>query len=264
MRRRRRRDRRRRRRAGGGARAPAPADGRRARGARADRRTVYPREDPGCRCRSSSAASSCTGGGAELRAAPLGEHGRDRHGRHVVRLRERRAARTRGSVRDRRARVRARTRSARGRQRRDFLAAPTVGEEVESERAVRAHDGRRVRRRGSGAREHRARSPRSGATTKRARRRGEFRPLGGYAPLLRALHGGLDPARVALLLETPARRVRRDADGVRSRRASRRGRSAAVRARAAIVTSRSACCAGTRCASNRRCPPRSARRSASS
>jgi glycine/D-amino acid oxidase-like deaminating enzyme len=42
----------------------------------------------------------------------------------------------------------------------------------------------------------------------------QFRPLGGYAHLLRTLHGALDPARVHIRLATPARALHRDRSGV--------------------------------------------------
>jgi len=64
----------------------------------------------------------------------------------------------------------------------------------------------------------------------------QFRPLGGYARLLRALQGALDPARAQVLLETPVRAVRRDAGGVTVEAARSAGTPLRVEARAAIVT----------------------------
>jgi monoamine oxidase len=63
----------------------------------------------------------------------------------------------------------------------------------------------------------------------------QFRPLGGYARLLRALHGALDPARVYVRLATPALAVHRGDDGVVVE-ATRLGEPLRVHARAAIVT----------------------------
>jgi monoamine oxidase len=64
----------------------------------------------------------------------------------------------------------------------------------------------------------------------------QFRPLGGYAPLLRTLHGALDPERAHVRLATPAHAVRRTADGVEVDATASFGEPLAVRARAAIVT----------------------------
>ena len=64
----------------------------------------------------------------------------------------------------------------------------------------------------------------------------QFRPLGGYAPLMRMLSGALDPNRSALLLDTPVQTIRYDGNGVviEARRAA--GAALRVRARAAVVT----------------------------
>jgi monoamine oxidase len=64
----------------------------------------------------------------------------------------------------------------------------------------------------------------------------QFRPLGGYARLLRALHGALDPARVHVRLATPAHVLRRQRGGVTVDARSSTGDALAVHARAAIVT----------------------------
>lgn len=70
----------------------------------------------------------------------------------------------------------------------------------------------------------------------------QFRPLGGYAPLLRTLLGALDPARVHLRLATPVHAVRRiaprggESDRVVIEATTCTGDALAVRARAAIVT----------------------------
>lgn len=64
----------------------------------------------------------------------------------------------------------------------------------------------------------------------------QFRPLGGYASLLRALHAALDPARSQLLLATPARTVRWNEHDVAVEANAPSGSTLAVRARAAIVT----------------------------
>lgn len=63
----------------------------------------------------------------------------------------------------------------------------------------------------------------------------QFRPVGGYANLLRALHGALDPARVHVRLSTPARIVRHG-DGAVAVDATAGDTSLTVRARSAIVT----------------------------
>jgi monoamine oxidase len=63
-----------------------------------------------------------------------------------------------------------------------------------------------------------------------------FRPLGGYARLLRALHGTLDPKRASVLLETPVHRVRRRAGGFEVDATTAGGAPLSVRARTAIVT----------------------------
>ncbi len=64
----------------------------------------------------------------------------------------------------------------------------------------------------------------------------QFRPLGGYARLLRALRGTLDPARVHVRLATPAHVVRRDAAGVVVEATSADGTPLRLQASAAIVT----------------------------
>lgn len=70
----------------------------------------------------------------------------------------------------------------------------------------------------------------------------QFRPLGGYAPLLRTLLGALDPARVHVRLATPVHAVKRiDARDGESNRVvieatTCTGDPLSVRARAAIVT----------------------------
>ncbi len=63
-----------------------------------------------------------------------------------------------------------------------------------------------------------------------------FRPLGGYARLLRALHGALDPLRVRVLLGTPVHAIRRGDRGVDVDATSAGDAPVAVHARAAIVT----------------------------
>jgi monoamine oxidase len=64
----------------------------------------------------------------------------------------------------------------------------------------------------------------------------QFRPLGGYEKVLRALHGALDPARVQLRLATPVHAVRRGHDGVHVDARSSSGGPLDVHARTAIVT----------------------------
>ena len=64
----------------------------------------------------------------------------------------------------------------------------------------------------------------------------QFRPLGGYARLLRTLHGALDPARVHVRLATTAHALRRQPGGVMVDATSATGEALEVRARAAIVT----------------------------
>jgi monoamine oxidase len=64
----------------------------------------------------------------------------------------------------------------------------------------------------------------------------QFRPLGGYARLFRALQGALDPARVHVRLESPVRALRREAGGVVIEAASALGDAVELRARVAIVT----------------------------
>jgi len=63
----------------------------------------------------------------------------------------------------------------------------------------------------------------------------QFRPLGGYARVLRTLHGALDPDLVHVRLETPATHVRRTDGGVVVE-ATCRGDLVRVRANAAIVS----------------------------
>lgn len=64
----------------------------------------------------------------------------------------------------------------------------------------------------------------------------EFRPAGGYAPLLRTLRGTFDDAHVRVVLGTPVTAVRRDAHGVTVEATGSDGTPLTVRARAAIVT----------------------------
>jgi monoamine oxidase len=64
----------------------------------------------------------------------------------------------------------------------------------------------------------------------------QFRPLGGYTHVLRALHGALDPERTRVLLETPVHLLRRDAGGVAVEARDAGGAPREVRARVAIVT----------------------------
>ena len=64
----------------------------------------------------------------------------------------------------------------------------------------------------------------------------QFRPLGGYAKLLRTMHGALDPARVQVGLATPVRAVRWGRDGVVIDATTSSGAPLAVHARTAIVT----------------------------
>jgi monoamine oxidase len=64
----------------------------------------------------------------------------------------------------------------------------------------------------------------------------QFRPLGGYARLLRALHGALDPAHAHVRLATPVHALRRDGDGVTADATTATGERIELRARAAIVT----------------------------
>jgi monoamine oxidase len=64
----------------------------------------------------------------------------------------------------------------------------------------------------------------------------QFRPLGGYAPLLRTLHGALDPARAAVHLATVVHALHRGEGGVRAEATDAVGAAVSVHARAAIVT----------------------------
>ena len=63
----------------------------------------------------------------------------------------------------------------------------------------------------------------------------QFRPLGGYANLLRTLHGALDPSRAHVRLSTVAQTVHRGDGGVVVE-ATTRDTSLVVRARSAVVT----------------------------
>ena len=63
----------------------------------------------------------------------------------------------------------------------------------------------------------------------------QFRPLGGYAHLLRTLHGALDPARAHVRLSTVVQTVQRGSGGVVVEAASHDA-SLSVRARSAIIT----------------------------
>jgi len=63
-----------------------------------------------------------------------------------------------------------------------------------------------------------------------------FRPLGGYALLLRTLRSALDPQHAQLLLDCRVDRVRRDRDGVELTATGPGGAPQTIRARAAIVT----------------------------
>lgn len=64
----------------------------------------------------------------------------------------------------------------------------------------------------------------------------QFRPLGGYGRMMRALHEDLDPARARVLLATPAHAVRRFAGGVAVDAMTPAGAPLTVHAPAAIVT----------------------------
>jgi monoamine oxidase len=64
----------------------------------------------------------------------------------------------------------------------------------------------------------------------------QFRPLGGYGKMLRALDGALDPARVNVRLATPVHAVRWGRDGVVVDATASSGAPVTVRARTAIVT----------------------------
>lgn len=64
----------------------------------------------------------------------------------------------------------------------------------------------------------------------------QFRPLGGYAPLLRTLRAALDPARSRVLLATPAQRLRWNGRAVTVEATAPSGATLEIRARAAIVT----------------------------
>jgi monoamine oxidase len=63
-----------------------------------------------------------------------------------------------------------------------------------------------------------------------------FRPLGGYARLLRTLRDALDPQHAQLVLDCRVERVRRDGDGVELTAIGPDGSPRTIRARAAIVT----------------------------
>ncbi len=64
----------------------------------------------------------------------------------------------------------------------------------------------------------------------------QFRPLGGYAHLLRTLYGALDPARVHVRLATPVHALRWSRDGVTVTATAPSGAPVTVQARTAIVT----------------------------
>jgi monoamine oxidase len=64
----------------------------------------------------------------------------------------------------------------------------------------------------------------------------QFRPLGGYAPLLRTLRAELDARHAHLLLDCTVRAVRRDRDGVEVTATDAAGAALQVRAQAAVVT----------------------------
>nr|MDP9106913.1 FAD-dependent oxidoreductase [Candidatus Eremiobacteraeota bacterium] len=64
----------------------------------------------------------------------------------------------------------------------------------------------------------------------------QFRPLGGYAHLLRTLHGALDPALVNVHLATPVHAVHWGRDGVTVAATASSGAPLSVHARTAIVT----------------------------
>ena len=64
----------------------------------------------------------------------------------------------------------------------------------------------------------------------------QFRPLGGYAHLLRTLHGALDPALVEVRLATPVHALRWGRDGVTVAATTSAGAPLEVHARTAIVT----------------------------
>jgi monoamine oxidase len=64
----------------------------------------------------------------------------------------------------------------------------------------------------------------------------QFRPLGGYARLLRTLHGALDPALVEVRLATPVHALRWSRDGVTAAATTASGTPLELHARTAIVT----------------------------
>ncbi|HTJ27042.1 MAG TPA: NAD(P)/FAD-dependent oxidoreductase [Candidatus Limnocylindria bacterium] len=64
----------------------------------------------------------------------------------------------------------------------------------------------------------------------------QFRPLGGYARLLRVLHGALDPARAHVVLAAAAHTLRWSDEGATVLARAASGDELAVHARAAIVT----------------------------
>ena len=64
----------------------------------------------------------------------------------------------------------------------------------------------------------------------------QFRFFGGYARLMRTLHGMLDPGRVAVRLSTPVHAIRRDRHGVHVEAVSPTGAALEIHARAALVT----------------------------
>ena len=64
----------------------------------------------------------------------------------------------------------------------------------------------------------------------------QFRPLGGYARLMRALHGALDPARVQVSFSTLVHAIHREQGGVFVDASGATGSDTSLTARAAIVT----------------------------
>jgi monoamine oxidase len=64
----------------------------------------------------------------------------------------------------------------------------------------------------------------------------QFRPLGGYARVMRALHGALDPARAEVRLSTTVRAIHREGAGVRVAATDALGAEVSLAARAVIVT----------------------------
>ncbi len=64
----------------------------------------------------------------------------------------------------------------------------------------------------------------------------QFRPLGGYARLMRALVDALDPRLAHVRLLTPVHALHREAGGVRADATAASGEAVTVRAKAALVT----------------------------